>query len=323
MTTTETADTPKQQQTSPTKTSALKGLWLWFNERYGLKNIIGFTLLYYVCASTGRAEQDLSLFQWVDILNLIAVNAYFLMLRVLDEHKDYEIDCLHHQERVLQRGLTNLGQLKIVGGLCLVIQIAWNYQLDPQFSQLSWLWLTAIAYTTLMTKEFFCKEWLEQRLWLYGLSHMLVMVPVTLWICQLTNPNYDLALTVPLVATATLVFFGGALAEVSRKVRAPEEEREGVDSYTKNLGIKTTMGVLVFIAFMLAFPVASLLLTVTYSLLLLASILPPFMTFLLVVKAATNFAKTPSAQATKKVEGNALLHLLVSYIGFMVTLSLA
>jgi 4-hydroxybenzoate polyprenyltransferase len=59
-----------------------------------------------------------------DLVAFAGVWAFFLMVRVVDEHKDYERDRVEHPGRVLQRGVVTLGHLKGVAGAALLVQVA-------------------------------------------------------------------------------------------------------------------------------------------------------------------------------------------------------
>jgi hypothetical protein len=88
------------------------------------------------------------------------------------------------------------------------------------------------AYLGLMSAEFFAGGWLKAHPFTYLWSHMLIMplivfyataadwLPATGW-----PPAGVLWLLVP-------SFFSGVVIEVGRKLRAPEDEETGVETYT-------------------------------------------------------------------------------------------
>ena len=49
------------------------------------------------------------------LMGAVTVLCFFFHLRVFDEHKDFEDDSRHHPERVLQRGIITLRELRILG----------------------------------------------------------------------------------------------------------------------------------------------------------------------------------------------------------------
>ena len=76
-------------------------------------------------------------------------------LRVFDEHKDYEEDCRHYTERVLQRGLITLRDLKILGGIAIGLEIVFCALRGP--TPLA-AWSVAFGFSVLMLKEFFVRD---------------------------------------------------------------------------------------------------------------------------------------------------------------------
>jgi hypothetical protein len=170
-----------------------------------------------------------------DLVGFLGAWAFFLMLRVFDEHKDYALDCQNHPDRVLQRGLITLEHLKAVGALCIAAQLGVSLYLDGGFGLVTGWWLGVMGYSLLMAKEFFVGEWLAARLLLYAVSHMVVMPLSLCWMAQVGAGGTLVTADVALLAG--LSFLSGGAFEVTRKTRGPEEERDGVDSYSKVLGV--------------------------------------------------------------------------------------
>jgi 4-hydroxybenzoate polyprenyltransferase len=157
----------------------------------------------------------------------------FFHLRVFDEHKDYADDCRYFPQRVLQRGLISLGALKILGGMAIVLEWllgAW----------LGWATLVSIlaaqAFSVLMLKEFFCRDWLRRHFLTYAMSHMLIMPLLALVVFSVATGRYLWEAPAWFWLYAFVGFFVSFNWEVSRKIRAPEQEIEGVETYTKVFG---------------------------------------------------------------------------------------
>ena len=210
----------------------------WIDERFPFANSLLFFSLYATAVLLGSfAANDGAIEIGVrELAGFLPVWCFFLLLRVYDEHKDYEADCQNYPERVLQRGLITLGHLKVVGGLAIATQLFGSLLLDGGFGMITMWWLAVFVYSVLMAKEFFVGEWLEKRLALYATSHMAIMPLALLWMVQIGAGQQSLPIEVGLLAA--LSFLSGGAFEVTRKLRAPEEEREEVDSYTKVFGVK-------------------------------------------------------------------------------------
>lgn len=158
---------------------------------------------------------------------------FFFMLRVLDEHKDADTDARYRPELPVPRGLITLGELRRLGGGVLGAVLALNALLAPILLIPCAL---AAAWAFLMTKEFFVRDWLRAHMLAYLVTHMMIMPMIDAyttgldWLVAGGEPPAGL----PWFLAVT--FANGALVEIGRKLRAPEKEREGVDTYTKAWG---------------------------------------------------------------------------------------
>lgn len=154
---------------------------------------------------------------------------FFLVLRLLDEHKDAEVDRRYRPELPVPRGLVTLAELRRVGAALVVAAVLLNLLVAP-----SLLFGMAVfgIWAALMTKEFFVRHWLREHHAVYLVTHMAIMPAIDAYTTGLDwlaaqvppPPGIDLFLAV--------TFLNGCVIEVGRKLRAPGDEREGVDTYT-------------------------------------------------------------------------------------------
>jgi 4-hydroxybenzoate polyprenyltransferase len=167
------------------------------------------------------------------LLGMLMIVSFFFHIRVFDEHKDYEDDCRHYPNRVLQSGRITLRHLKIAGAIAIGMEaaIAAARGTAPLLA-----WLVAFGYSLLMLKEFFAPEALKKRFLLYATSHMLIMPLLALLVFSFTTRRWPWEAPGWFWVYAFVGFFVTFNWEVSRKIRAPEEEIDGVDSYTKMFG---------------------------------------------------------------------------------------
>jgi hypothetical protein len=235
-------------------------LGAWLQERFPARNALFFVVFHgtaLMVARAASAAEPVSL-GWRDLPGFVAVWAFFLTLRVFDEHKDYKVDCVAHPERVLQQGRITLAHLKFVGAAALAVQLGVSLWLDAGFGAVTACWLLAAGWSVLMAREFFAAAWLRGRILAYALSHMLVMPLVALWAAAMGAPA---ALgTAPVLLFAVLAFLAALAFEVARKLRAPEDEHPFADSYTQSLGIPVAVTLLLAVVTLAA--AAALLLTV-------------------------------------------------------------
>jgi 4-hydroxybenzoate polyprenyltransferase len=158
---------------------------------------------------------------------------FFFHLRVFDEHKDFADDSRHYPERVLQRGLITLRDLKRLGGGAIALELVLSAACGGAALVAV---LLALGFSVLMRVEFFARDWLRRRFLLYAASHMLIMPLLALVVFSFATGGYPWEASGWFWLYAFVGFFVTCNWEVSRKIRAPEEEREGVDSYTKVFG---------------------------------------------------------------------------------------
>ena len=173
----------------------------------------------------------------------------FMQLRIADEFKDYEEDLRFRPYRPVQRGLVSLRSLGVVFVMCGVMQALLTWSLAPR---LLILLLIAWTYLALMSKEFFAPAWLKRRPIIYLFSHMCIMPLIDLlatgcdWVPSAKGePGSIAALSVFLAAS----YFNGIVIEIGRKIRSPQDEETGVQTYSALWGPR--MAIIAWLAAML------------------------------------------------------------------------
>jgi 4-hydroxybenzoate polyprenyltransferase len=167
------------------------------------------------------------------LLGGIVLFCFFFHLRVFDEHKDYADDCRHYPDRVLQSGRVTLRDLRLLAAFAIALEIAltaWR-GLGPLAA-----WAGAFVFSLLMLKEFFVSAWLERHFLAYATSHMLIMPLLSLMVFSYATGRAPWTAPPWYWVYAWVGFFVTFNWEVSRKIRAPEDEIDGVDSYTRIFG---------------------------------------------------------------------------------------
>ena len=155
---------------------------------------------------------------------------FFLQLRLADEFKDYEEDSRYRPYRAVPRGLVSLRDLAKVWVGCIVIQLALALWLAPRLIVLLVLTWT---YLALMSKEFFARRWLKARPITYMLTHMAIMPLVDLYTTSCDwVPTGAARPPHGLLWFLLVSFFNGMVVEIGRKIRSPQDEEEGVETYS-------------------------------------------------------------------------------------------
>jgi 4-hydroxybenzoate polyprenyltransferase len=185
--------------------------WLIFiRERFPLipqlSFIVGMTLIAYY------SESVLSL-AW----GFIGLLLFFFLLRVMDEFKDYEKDCVAYPERPLPRGLISNDEMKkLIQGLILgmgaySIFVGWVLNWSAGLA-----YLIIAIYLWAMFHEFNLKSYLSNRPLIYALSHQLIIVPIAAFLIAAAG-NHDIFSANTFLIAGTL-FSGFFAYEISRKL---------------------------------------------------------------------------------------------------------
>jgi 4-hydroxybenzoate polyprenyltransferase len=166
-------------------------------------------------------------------LGMLMLVSFFFHIRVFDEHKDYEEDCRYFPNRVLQRGLVTLRHLKIAGAIAIATEVVIAALRGPQALT---AWAIAFGFSLLMLREFFARDFLKRHFLVYATSHMLIMPLLSLLVFSFATRRWPWEAPPWFWVYAFVGFFVTFNWEVSRKIRAPEQEIDGVESYTKIFG---------------------------------------------------------------------------------------
>jgi 4-hydroxybenzoate polyprenyltransferase len=173
-------------------------------------------------------------YSWSSLQGAVTLACFFLHLRIFDDHKDYAADCRFFPNRVLQRGVVKLGELKLVAAAAIVAELT----LAAANGLAAFVAvLAAVAFSALMIKEFFAAEFLKRHFLLYASVHMLVTPLLALVVFSFATGQFFWQAPPWYWLYSLVGFFVAFNWEISRKIRAPSDERDGVDSYTKLFGV--------------------------------------------------------------------------------------
>jgi len=169
------------------------------------------------------------------LIGVFATVTLFFLVRIFDEFKDKDDDAKYRTYLPVPRGLISLKELRIIGWVVGLAQIA-----VLAIFQLEMLYLYGIVlgYLFLMGVEFFVPTWLKERQILYITSHMAIIPLIDIyasgldWLLGGSNAHWGLAWFF------AVSYMNGLVLEFGRKIRTPESEEEGVVSYTGMYGTK-------------------------------------------------------------------------------------
>ncbi len=210
----------------------------YLDERFPLPTHIAMVIIYFLANQflaqvLGNPGRPLHI-GWFTALGMLFLFCIFFHLRVFDEHKDYADDCRYYPNRILTRGLVTLTHLKVLGAIALVCEVGCA-------AVSGWQAVVAVGATILfswvMLHEFFVRNWLRAHFMIYAIAHMLIMPMMTATIFSFTMQRPFWEAPWLFWAYAAADFFAFANWEISRKIRVPEDEIEGVSSYSKEFGM--------------------------------------------------------------------------------------
>jgi len=213
-------------------------LTAYLHERFPLLSHLSMVFIYFLANQflaqvLGRPDESMQI-GWFTPVGMLFLLCIFFHLRVFDEHKDYVEDCVHYPERILSRGLITLKHLKWLGALAIAVEFACA-AVSGRNAIIAVS--VAIVFSWVMLHEFFVRDWLRARFILYAFAHMLIMPLMTATIFSFTMRRPFWEAPWLFWAYAAADFFAFANWEISRKIRLPEDEIEGVSTYSREFGM--------------------------------------------------------------------------------------
>lgn len=176
---------------------------------------------------------------WILLQGIGITFGFFLLLRILDEFKDHQLDCLYRSQLPVPRGLIRLHELAIVAALTLGGQIALLLAFQPQMLS---IFLLVLVVLLLMQVSFFIPRWLASRPLAHTLSHMVIIPVIDLYSSGL---DWRLGGSHPpqiLFLFLAFSYFNGLVIELGRKLRLPADEQPGVSTYSRHYGLRPAIG---------------------------------------------------------------------------------
>jgi olefin beta-lactone synthetase len=237
---------------------------------------------------------------WVSILTVFL---FMLQLRMSDEIKDFDKDRIAYPERLLSSGIINLSHVRSV----LYIVMALQFALNLFFGLPSLIMLVILqVYGYLMAKEFFVKEFIEEKIGLYLISHQLILVPMMIYSALPFTSIQDLTDFGSTWMALLFLCLPYTVYELSRKTWSADRENAHADSYTKFWGINKTLS----IEFLLTLSVLLLSLPLELSVLNIMILLAIIVIYGLIL---FGFWGRPNRKMSKMVELGGSLLLLGLY----------
>lgn len=234
---------------------------------------------------------------------IITIFLFMLQLRMSDEIKDFEKDKMAYPERILSQEIITLSHVRTV----LYSVIALQFVINIPFGMSSLIMLLVLqVYAWLMAKEFFAKDFLENKIGIYLISHQIILIPLMIYSALPFSNLTDLLNLKSTLLPLLFLCVPYTVYELSRKTWSKDRENPNADSYTKFWGIPKTVIIEILLAASLLFMARSLHLSqMMISGLSLLVLIYSIILFL--------FSKRPDKKMSKMVELGGSVLLLGHY----------
>ena len=245
----------------------------------------------------------------------------FLMVRIVDEFKDYDEDCKYRPYRPVPRGLISLKELKVLFIICAILQLL----ITLNYGSILWL-LIMWLFFAIMSKGFFIKKFLDKHILIEVFFDELLLpllvlylssfVPVSIFqhlssFLNLHSFVYDIDYS-SIWKLLLMSYIVSWIVEIARKIRCKEDEENGVKTYTAVFGIKKAVLIL-FILETLLMIAQTIILGTNYVLFII-------ITYMMVNLANIDFVKKQGRKEAKITELSANIYSVISYLslGFLI-----
>lgn len=215
----------------------LKRLHIYFREMYpivprlALGAMVFLEIYFIVLLNSGVTQFQLGV---QEIVCGFTVFSFLCWLRIADDFKDYELDCRLFAHRPLPSGRVKKKDLAIFVTILIVVTLALNLIFMNNFLFCLFLY----TYGSLMAIWFFQKHKIQKSLPLALVTHNPVQMIMNIYIISFTVIKYDIApFSLTNILAAFTLYFPALIWEITRKIRAPQDETEYV-TYSKLFGYR-------------------------------------------------------------------------------------
>ena len=219
---------------------ACKRLHIYFKEMYPIPERLAlgaiiFLEMYFVVALNQGVRRFT--FGLQEVVCAFTVSSFLCWLRIADDFKDYELDLRLFAHRPLPSGRVRKKELRIFAIILIIFTLLLNLLVMNNFI----FCLILYSYGSLMAVWFFQKHKIAKSLPLALVTHNPVQLILNMYIISFTVIKYDLQwFTLTNFMALFTLYLPALIWEITRKVRAPEEETEYV-TYSKLFGYKKTI----------------------------------------------------------------------------------
>ncbi len=199
--------------------------------RLALGFMVFLEIYFIVLLNSGVTQFQLGI---QEIVCGFTVFSFLCWLRIADDFKDYELDCRLFAHRPLPSGRVKKKDLAIFVSILIVVTLLLNLIFMNNFLFCLFLY----TYGSLMAIWFFQKHKIQKSLPLALVTHNPVQMIMNIYIISFTVIKYDVApFSLTNILAAFTLYFPALIWEITRKIRAPQDETEYV-TYSKLFGYR-------------------------------------------------------------------------------------
>lgn len=218
-------------------------LWEYQKERFPVLILVMTTFAVVLSSSTILRMEPLN---WIRIVGATFVGLLALFhIRVIDEFRDFEHDRKFHEDRPVQQGIVSLRELSNIDRVGIAIFVI----LTIIFGLKAFLFgVVALVFSYSAGKEFFLGERIRKNFFLYNAVNILQMFWLQFLMYAVLDPAFQIR-NIPLWTHFAFAFTNSIIIEIVRKIRIPESESAGKDTYSWHVGFHGSL--VLFLAFVL------------------------------------------------------------------------
>ena len=124
------------------------------------------------------------------LISTLCLTLLLILMRLMDEIKDYQKDLIAHPARPLPRGLITPGQIqRAIQVLAAGLLASGALLLFFRSAASGGAFVFTLAYLLLMYKEFFCSEYINRNAFLYAITHQVILIPMYIFSVAMTSPE--------------------------------------------------------------------------------------------------------------------------------------
>lgn len=279
--------------------SFLKKWYIYQKERFPLPIycIYIFCIVFAIfCYSNYMGNLEINYYKLIPMF-LVGI-LQFIIIRIMDEFKDYDEDCKYRPYRPVPRGIVSLKELKVLFIISMSLQAI--ITLFFNFSGFIWLWLLWLFFF-IMSKGFFTKKFWDKHLLLEVFFDEIIIIFLGIYLASFIYLEKSMWIIFMILYAVSWV------VEIARKIRSKEEEEEGVRTYTAVYGIPKA----IFILFILE----------TFILILITQIIFENKIIFLIIYFLINiinllFLINKTKKLAKLTELSANIYIIIIYLSF-------